>query len=377
MRVHGHLNKRRSVQLGLFLFLLFLNSGCNDTQRLDRLESEIRTIRSDTGDEVATLRERVEAAEAKVGAGGSAPIEQRLAGLEDQIRQVLEKVGDRNDMAYLRSNLNGHTTMRTDHGPFLVRLEGIDLNIGGKGFTAHLNIGNPLALSVQQFLLKGDFGSGVPTLNPGQEYSLYNKQIEEWQRTLKPFEFRVTKPLKPMSWTPIDVVLDANSRDELELIRFSMVIENAHLEGVGTGGGGSGGSLAHIAVDSDSASVLKTDYGAFLIVVKEAESRGPGTKLEVEIGNPYGFSVNQCRLVGDFGPPVPKQRAGETEAKFLGRLKEWTSELKPFNAQIDSKLSSFRWNEASILIPAPVSEVKFLRAELRVENVTLPHVKGR
>lgn len=365
------------IHLPLLITFCFLVLGCSDTERLDRLESEIRSIKSDTRDEVAILRERVEAAEARTG-GGSSPIEDRVGNLENRVLGLLEKYGDRKDMAYLRTNLNGHTTMQTDHGPFLIRLEGIDLNVGGKGFTAHLNIGNPLSLSVQQFLLKGDYGAGVPSLENGQNYTLYNKQIDEWQRSLTPFEFRVTKPLKPMSWTPVDVVLDAESRDDLELMRFGMVIENAHLEGIDASGS-AGDTHAHISVDAQAATVLKTDYGAFLAVVKKAEARGSGTRLELEIGNPYGFSVNQCRLVGDFGPPIPKRRVGESQAKFLGRLKEWTSGLKPFDSQIDSKISSFRWNQVSIVVPGPATEVKFLRAQLRVENVTLPHVnvKGR
>ncbi|MDF1754704.1 MAG: hypothetical protein P1U89_18105 [Verrucomicrobiales bacterium] len=360
------------------VFAVFILCSCNDTERLDRLESEIRSIRSDTRDEVATLRERVEATEGKVGGGGgSTPIEERFAHLESKFTKLLEKYDDRGDMAYLsRNNLNGHSTMQTDHGALMVRLEGIDLNVGGDGFNVHLSIGNPSAVSIQQFILKGDYGSGVPVLSPGQDYTLYDKQIDEWQRTLSPFEIMVTKPLKPMSWTPIDVVLNAKAREDLDLMRFSMVIQNAHLEGINASGG-SGASHAHITIDSNAAGVLKTDYGAFLVVAREAEAAGVGTRVKIDIGNPYGFAVNQCRLVGDFGQPIPKRGVGENQAKYLARLDAWTASLKPFSAQIDSKVSSFRWNEASVLIPGPPGEVKFLRAQLRIENVTLPHAKDK
>ncbi len=351
--------------------------GCNDTERLDRLESEIRAIRSDTRDEVATLRDQVEAFEAKLGSSdGPASLEQRFDRLEQRFVAAMETVGDKEDMAYLRANLNGHAPLQTDHGAFLVRLEGIDLNVGGKGYTARLNIGNPMAISVQQFLMKGDFGSGVPVLQAGQQYSVYNQQIEEWERTLTPFEIRVTKPLKPMAWTPVDVMLDATSRDDLELIRLSMVIENAHLEGI-DGAGSADQEFASIRVGVESASILKTEYGAFLIVTRKAEQSGVGTRLEFDIGNPYGFAINSCRLEGDFGTPIPERKVGETQANFLSRLQEWTSGLKPFDAQITTQLSSFRWNRASILVPGPVDEVKFLRARLRIENVTLPNAASR
>lgn len=358
----------RFISSALSIAVAVFTSACNDSERLDRLESEIRAIRSDTRDEIETLRDQVDASGA---AQGPSALDSRVERLESRLVELLEKADDRGDMAYLRANANGHATMQTDHGPFLIRLEGIDLNVGGEGFTAHLEIGNPLSLSIQQFVLKGDFGSGVPSLAPGQQYSVYNRQIEEWQRTLSPFEVRVTKPLQPMTWTPVDVLLDARSRDELELIRFSMIVENAHLEGI-TSNSSTTNDFAHLSVDSESASVLRTDYGAFLIVVKRAERAGVGTRLDIEIGNPYGFTINQCRLVGDFGSPIPKRGVGEPQAQFLGKLQEWTAGLKPFNSQITSKLSSFRWNTASILVPGPPEEVKFLRARLRIENVTLP-----
>ncbi|MDF1815095.1 MAG: hypothetical protein P1V20_23025 [Verrucomicrobiales bacterium] len=356
---------------------LFALCGCIDTERLDRLEADIRAIKSDTRDAVETLRAEIDAANLKQDDGAGTPIESRFDHLEKKFSELLEKYDDRGDMAYLsRNNLNGHATMQTDHGSFLVRLEGIDLNVGGQGFNVHLSIGNTTGVSIQQFVLKGDFGSGVPVLSPGQDYSLYNKQIDEWQRTLTPFEVMVTKPLKPMSWTPIDVVLEASSRDDLDLMRFAMVVQNAHLEGI-SASGSSGDSYAHLEIDSNAAGVLKTDYGAFLVVARDPEAAGVGTRVKIDLGNPYGFTVNQCRLVGDFGQPIPKRGVGEPQAKFLARLDEWTSSLKPFSAQIDSKISSFRWNEASVLIPGAPGEVKFLRAQLRIENVTLPHATDR
>ncbi len=371
IRVMWHLQRISPI------LVLCVLSGCTDTERLDRLESEIRAIRSDTQEEVETLRQSMGATGASKTATGT-PLEARFAHLEDKFSELLQKYDDRGDLAYLsRNRLSGHSTMQTDHGTMLVRLEGIDLNIGGQGFTVHLSIGNPSGIAIQQFVLKGDFGSGVPVLEPGQDYSLFNKQIDEWQRSLTPFQSMVTKTLQPMAWTPVDVELPAKSREELDLMRFTMEVQNAELEGIAGSGSSGNNSHSHITIDSDAAGVLKTDYGAFLLVARDPVPDGVGTRVKIAIGNPYGFVINQCRLVGDFGLPVPARNVGEPQARYLARIQDWTTSLKPFTAQIDSKISSFRWNEATVLIPGPPSEVKFFRVQLRIENVTLPHAKDQ
>ena len=50
----------------------------------------------------------------------------------------------------------------------------------------------------------------------------------------------------------------------------------------------------------------------------------------------------------------------------------WSASLQPFESMVSSKIANFRWNKASVLIPGPVEQVKFLRCQLRVEDVTLP-----
>ncbi len=204
---------------------------------------------------------------------------------------------------------------------------------------------------------------------------MFNKKIEEWQKTLTPFEATITKPLAPYAWTPFSIGVKANSRDDLQLIRFTMSVDNAHLEKTGIGKS-SGGTVGHLRVDSKSASALKTDYGAFLIAIKKAEKGKNGTVLHIEIGNPYGFTINQCRLVGDFGEDVPKKQPSEASEKFSDRVQVWTDSLQPFDSMISSKLSAFRWNKATITVPGSLEKVKFLRCQLRVENVTLPNAGG-
>lgn len=364
-----------------FSFTLFtltaclLLSGCSDTERLDRLDADIRAIKADTTDEVEKMRKIVSSTGGSSAGSAPSSVSARLDRLESRFTELLTKYDDRGDMAYLRANAQGSAIMQTDHGPMMVRLEGIDLNVGGQGFTLQLDIGNPSGVAISQFLLKGDYGAGTPVLPEGQSYSIFNPQIDEWLRTLKPFEVRVNKRLAPMSWTPVDIVLNASSRDDFELIRFTMLPEVTEIEGIEAMGGGSSNSFTHISADSRSAAVLKTDYGAFLIAVNKAETKGIGTRLEIQIGNPYGFEINQCRLVGDFGTSIPRRKVGEQSAKFQARLREWTESVKPFNAQITSKIAALQWSQATIIIPGSVDEVKTLRAQLRIENVTLPQPK--
>ena len=117
---------------------------------------------------------------------------------------------------------------------------------------------------------------------------------------------------------------------------------------------------------------MKTDYGAFLVTVKSSEDTDVGTKLHLEIGNPYGFTINQCRLLGDYGPELPKRADSTTSEDFSEAMEKWSSELKPFESMISSKVSNFRWNKVSILIPGQAEDIKFLHCQLRIEDVTLP-----
>jgi len=168
----------------------------------------------------------------------------------------------------------------------------------------------------------------------------------------------------------------ADTREELEMIRFSMVIENAQLNRQMTEGGGSANQFAHIQLDSKSASVLKTEYGAFLIAIKGTEASEVGTKVHLEIGNPYGFTLNQSRLIGDYGAALPVRTDSASEEEYTEKMQVWSTSLQPFESMISSKISNFRWNKTTILIPGPVENVKFLRCQLRIEDVTLPAATG-
>ena len=356
------------------LLVLTLSSCDKDLQlQVDRLEAELRGIRSDTRDTVEGLQSRVIAAEAKLGVSGTGKtLDERIALLEGSFGEVLTMKSRDNEMVYLRANLQGHAPLLTDHGTFLVQMEGMDLNVASGGYTVHLKIGNPQALAVQQFTLRGDHGGGTPELPEGEDYSLRNEKIKAWQETLKPFEYRVSKVLEPFAWTPFDIEIAADSREELEMIRFSMVIENAQLNRQMVEGSGSSNQFAHIQLDSKSASVLKTEYGAFLIAIKGTEQSEVGTKVLLEIGNPYGFTLNQCRLIGDYGAALPLRADSASEEEYTEKMQVWSASLQPFESMISSKISNFRWSKSTILIPGPIENVKFLRCQLRIEDVTLP-----
>lgn len=366
-----------TFRFGAIAALVLGVSSCNKdlVERIDRLEAELRGVRSDTRENVDELKSRVIAAEGQVGVGRSGKsLDERLQSLEDSFAEVVAMKSRDNEMVYLRPNLQGHAPLLTDHGTFLVRLEGMDLNLESGGYTVHLNVGNPQAIAVQQFTLRGHHGGGTPDLPEDEEYSLRNQRIQAWQETLKPFEAHVATTLEPFSWTPFDIEIAADSRDELEMIRFAMVVENAQLNRQFAESESQGaGSFSHIDVESQAASVLKTEYGAFLVVVKGVrESDSGSTELQLEIGNPYGFTLNQCRLLGDYGPARPRRTDAADDEAYAESLAEWTSSLIPFESRISAKISNFRWSKASILIPAEPESVKFLRCQMRIDDVSLP-----
>ena len=197
--------------IGACVFL----TGCNKDleERIDRLEAELRSVRSDTRDEVVELKDRVIAAENTVGmSDNSLTFAEAPFCIGTQLRR--EKVDPLTAPSIFALTCKVTLHSSTDHGTFLVRIEGMELNVENNSYSVHLNVGNPHAIAVEQFTLTGDHGGGTPELNEGEEYTLDNPKIREWQASLKPFEYRVTKTLEPFAWTPFDIELEASSREE-------------------------------------------------------------------------------------------------------------------------------------------------------------------
>lgn len=360
----------RRIVLSIFIvFGLVVLSGCqSDTRRLDLLDSDIRELK----EENEALKEKISILES--GSSGT-PLSARIDDLDLRFTELLQKYDDRGDMAYLRANVNGHAVLKTDHGILLIRLEGIKLNVGGEGFVVDLSIGNPTGLTFNQYDLIGDYGSRVPSLLDKTDYSIYNREIEAWQKSLTPFQLQISKPVLPQKWTPLSIVINANSRDDLELIRFKMDIKNAEIDSADPAGG-EGSDFTYITVNAESpaASLIKTEYGAFFLVATGSRPSpgGQGTEVDIMIGNPYSFDINDCSLRGTFGDLLPQRKAGEAPEMFRGRLSSWTRGQKPFNSRLQGKIAPGKWSATKLLVPGSYSEVQLLRAQLSIGNVTLP-----
>lgn len=85
-------------------------TGCDKDlqERVDRLEAELRGVRSDTRDEVESLKARVIAAETSVGVSADGrSFDERIADLEGSLGQVIAMKGATNNMVYLRRIYKG------------------------------------------------------------------------------------------------------------------------------------------------------------------------------------------------------------------------------------------------------------------------------
>jgi hypothetical protein len=271
-------------------------------------------------------------------------------------------------MAHLSPSIEGHQTLQTKHGTFLVRLEKLEKKVPGPGFIATLNIGNPLGLTIQEFVLKGEFGSPAPPLAPGEAYGDYSARLDAWQKTLTPFEENLAVSLKANAWTQVDLPLSAPNPGAVELIRVAMVIQRAHLDnqdGVG--------EYSVINAASDAANLVQTDYGPFLVTVTGMHSEGSKTRIHLLVGNPYGFIVNNSRISGEFGPTPPKKMETESPTNHAQRLQHWAEQMAPFESTLAGTLAALRWSKASFTVPSTdQTKIKYIRSQIKVENITLP-----
>lgn len=350
-------------------------------RRIDQLELEIEILKrkneesADFTDATATdFKDRLAQAEQKsqeaLQQAGTAITQQkaRFERLEKSVSSVLRIKEQSESMAYLSPSKVGHRTLQTGHGPFLVRLEGLEREALNNRFLANLSVGNPNGLMIQEFTLKGEFGQPAPELKPGEAYSEYSERLDTWQKTLTPFEESFVKMLEPNSWTPVELPLNAPNLESLKMMRFTMIIRRAHLAGnsgepeysvINTGGTG--------------ASLVKTDYGPFLVTVSRMETEGATTRVYLTIGNPFGFVVNEATLKGEFGPAPPRQMDSEPAEIFRRRLHTWSEQMAPFEANLSGAIAPFRWSDASVSIPtSDRSKVSYIRCQMNVVNITLP-----
>ena len=293
--------------------------------------------------------------------------ETRFQRIEQSLNNVMRIKQESEAVAYLAPNSPGHRTLQTDHGTFLVRLERIDRNPLG-GFTAVLNLGNTMGLEIQEFRLKGDFGAPAPKLQPGEAYGDFSQRLDEWQKTLTPFEVGLVDVIGPNAWTQVELPLSASTQEELQLIRVAMTVQRARLANQD-----GQGEFSVVNVDSDGAGLVKTEYGPLLMTVSSTEPQGSVTRVRVMVGNPFGFVINEGALTGQFGPAPPRKMESESQPLYQKRLQLWSEQMKDFKTTLTGSIQPLSWSQASFVLPtSDVSQIKYLRLQLQVTNITLP-----
>lgn len=296
--------------------------------------------------------------------------EARFQRIEQSLNNIIRTKEDSEAIAYLDPAMPGHRTLQTDHGTFLVRLETIERNALG-GFNIELNVGNPMGLEIQEYRLKGDFGQPAPKLNPGEPYSDYSKRLDEWQQTLTPYDQTLVDIIQPDTWSRVVLPVNASSEEDLKLIRVAMVIQRARLSN--QSGEAGAGEFSVINADSDGAGLVKTDYGPLLMTVTGMESEGTSTRVKVMVGNPFGFTINEGFMKGQFGPTPPKKMDTEAPNLYQKRLQIWSEQMEDFQTIFSGSIAPLRWSEASFTLPTvDQNAIKYLRIQLNITNITLP-----
>ena len=359
-----------------------------EEEKIAALEQEISLLKSshrDLKDRVQgesertdNFTQRIETAEQQsknaIEQSSNAVVQQadRFKRVEKGIAQVAKTQQQRESFAYLVIGNQGHMPIRTRHGTFLVRLEKLQPVPGG-GSRAQLQIGNSLGLTVQQFDLKGDFGSPAPELIPGEKYEVFSQRLDDWQKTLTPFTVTIDAELQPDSWTKTAFNLPrASNEAAIQLIRLSMVIKRAYLS--------EKKELSEYAIttiDSKKALMMKSQYGSFLLAIDSHERQDGGMLIHGRIGNPLGYTIAQSELEGLFGPSPPIRTAGEAMDTYAIRFKLWNEKLQPFKIPITTRLKPMLWTPINFIMPADESHLKHIRLKFNVKSVSLSQERIR
>ncbi len=371
------------------LSLLFLLSSCEEeAEKIELLEKEVTVLKNnlrDLKDRVQDESERtdnfthrietseLQSADAKEQAG-NAVLQQgeRFKRVEKGMAQIAKAQQQRESLAYLNIGASGHAPIRTGHGTFLVRLDKLEA-ISGGGSRAHVQIGNSLGLTVQQFELKGDFGSRAPELEPGEKYEIFSQRLDDWQKTLTPFQVTIETEIQPNRWTKTSFDLpESTNESATELLRLSMIIKRAFLSEKKELS-----EFAITSVDSKAALMMKSPYGSFLMSIDSAERQEGGMLIRARIGNPLGYTITQAELSGWFGTTPPTQTPSETVSDFALRFNLWNKSLKPFKIPIVTRLKPMLWTPVSFIMPADESHLKHIRLKFNITRVSLSQERIR
>lgn len=372
---------RKAISSALLATSLLLLVSCEDEEllnRIDSLEAELAELKSSTLSEVENstgdLERRVALLEKDALAGETLAAEQeeRFRQIEQTFSDALNKREDKK--VYLPVGNLANKILETKLGSFLVKFEGFHEDpVTGK-LRARLRLGNPNPVSFREFTLSGDYGDLVPELEPGEKYDSYSKRVEAWERGLTPFREIMVQDISPNSWNLLEVPLPAAPDDQHEMIRFSLSLGNVRFVIDPSSESSSSAAFAELRVDRNSASVLETEYGGFLIApIGEPEASGTGNYVPVKIGNPTGLSVGRSRLIGQYGSAPPDREEGESLEDYNLRASSWKTTLQNFEAPVAGPLRSGKWTPTRFLVPEKdPSEMRYFRVKLIIENVSFP-----
>lgn len=367
---------------------LLLTACEEEAAKIEELEKEVSLLKSslrDLKDRVQGESERtdnfthrIESSEQQskdaIEQASNAILQQadRFKRVEKGMAQ-LSKIQQQNEsLAFLNVGAPGHAPIRTAHGTFLVRLDKLE-KIPGGGSRAHIQIGNTIGLTVQQFDIKGDFGSKAPVLNPNENYEVFSQRLDDWQKTLTPFEITINSELKPNSWTKTAFNLPSvPSESATELLRLSMIVKRAYLSEKKELS-----EYAFTSIDTNAALMMKSPYGSFLLAIDSAERQEGGMLIHARIGNPLGYTIAGAELEGLFGPAPPTQLASESPQDFALRFNLWNEKLQPFKIPINTRLKPMLWTAVNFLMPADESHLKHIRLKFNVQRVSLSQERLR
>lgn len=367
---------------------LLLSACKEETRKIEELEKEITLLKSDLRDlkdrvqgeseRTDNFTQRIETAEQQskdaLEQASNAVLQQgdRFKRMEKGMAQIVNIQQQRESLAYLKIESKGHAPIRTGHGTFLARLDKLE-SIPGGGFRAHLQIGNAIGLTVQQFDLKGDIGTLAPELEPGEDYETFSKRLDDWQKTLTPFAVSIDTELPPNEWTKINLDLPAAaSESPVQLLRLSMDIKRAYLNEKKELS-----EFAITSIDSKSAIMMKSPYGSFLLTFDQTERQDGGMLVYARVGNPLGFTITQSELTGWFGSAPPTRLESETDQDFALRFNAWNENLKPFKIPVNERLKPNLWTPVSFVMPADESHLRHLRLKFDVQRVSLSQERIR
>jgi len=368
--------------------LLLLTACEEEAEKIEELEKEVALLKNslrdlkdrvhDESERTDNFAQRIETTEQQskdaIEQASNAVMQQadRFKRVEKGMAQIVKTQQQRESLAYLNVGAEGHAPIRTGHGTFLVRLDKL-VPIPGGGSRAHVQIGNSLGLTVQQFDLRGDFGSRAPELKPLEKYEIFSQRLDDWQKTLTPFEVTINTELQPNRWTKIAFNLQATSNESaIKLLRLSMSIKRAYLSEKKELS-----EFAFTSIDSKAALMMKSPYGSFLLTIDSAKRQDGGMLIHARIGNPLGYTITLAELEGWFGSNPPTQTPSETPQDFALRFNIWNESLKPFKIPITTRLKPMLWTPVDFIMPADESHLKHIRLKFNVQRVSLSQERIR